>query len=136
VGTVFELSPNGNAGWSETVLYSFGSQNGDGIQPSSGLVMDTKGNLYGTAEFGANQTGTVFEPSPAAGGGLTGTVIHTSGPSGRKPSCTVFPAPETMEPKPMTGGFGRQNTVAPVQFDDVRWLGRDIYRLFKPGTTW
>jgi uncharacterized repeat protein (TIGR03803 family) len=44
------------------VLYSFGSQNIDGVQPSSGLVMDTKGNLYGTTEFGgANQTGTVFE---------------------------------------------------------------------------
>jgi uncharacterized repeat protein (TIGR03803 family) len=48
VGTVFELSPNGNGGWTETVLYSFGSQNGDGIQPMSGLVMDSKRNLYGT----------------------------------------------------------------------------------------
>jgi len=84
IGTVFELSPNGDGGWTETVLYSFGSQNGDGIQPTSGLVMDSKGNLYGTTEFGgANQTGTVFELSPASGGGWTETVIYTFGPQGK-----------------------------------------------------
>ena len=127
------------------MLYSFGSQNGDGVQPSSGLVMDSKGNLYGTTEFGgANQTGTVFELSPATGGGWTETVIYTFGRSGKGDgqfpasgltfdaqgnmfattvggvpcmkahrmslspsssggtesilSCTIFPAPETMEP--------------------------------------
>jgi len=84
IGTVFELSPDGHGGWTEAVLYSFGSQTGDGIQPTSGLVMDSKGNLYGTTEFGgANQTGTVFELSPASGGGWTESVIHTFGPSGK-----------------------------------------------------
>lgn len=84
MGTVFELSPNGNGGWTETVLYSFGSQNGDGLQPTSGLVMDGNGNLYGTTEFGgANQTGTVFELSPASGSGWSETVIYTFGPHGK-----------------------------------------------------
>lgn len=46
--------------------------------------MDSKGNLHGTTEFGgANQTGTVFELSPATGGGWTETVIYTFGPSGK-----------------------------------------------------
>jgi uncharacterized repeat protein (TIGR03803 family) len=41
--------------------------------------MDSKGNLYGTTEFGgANQTGTVLELSPASGGGWTETVITHS----------------------------------------------------------
>jgi uncharacterized repeat protein (TIGR03803 family) len=112
VGTVFELSPNGNGGWTETVLYSFGSQNGDGIQPSSGLVMDTKGNLYGTAEFGgANQTGTVFELSPAAGGGWTEAVIHTFGPSGKgdgrfPASDLAFDAQGNMFGTTVAGGAG------------------------------
>jgi uncharacterized repeat protein (TIGR03803 family) len=84
MGTVFELSPKSGGGWTEAVLYSFGSQNGDGSQPSSGLVMDSKGNLYGTTEFGtANDTGTVFELSPASGGGWTETVLHTFGPNGK-----------------------------------------------------
>jgi uncharacterized repeat protein (TIGR03803 family) len=84
MGTVFELSPKSGGGWTETVLYSFGLQNGDGTQPTSGLVMDSKGNLYGTTEFGtANDTGTVFELSPASGGGWTETVLHTFGPNGK-----------------------------------------------------
>jgi len=46
--------------------------------------MDSKANLYGTTEFGgANQTGTVFELSPATGGGWTETVIYTFGRSGK-----------------------------------------------------
>ena len=44
-GTVFELTP-AKGTWKETTLYSF-TQVGDGNQPGS-LVLDTKGNLYGT----------------------------------------------------------------------------------------
>jgi hypothetical protein len=46
-GTVFELSPNGNGGWTETILYSF-QDSSDGEQPSAGLIFDGAGNLYGT----------------------------------------------------------------------------------------
>jgi uncharacterized repeat protein (TIGR03803 family) len=62
-GTVFKLDASGN----ETVLYSFCSQNPsgiclDGANPNSGLIMDAKGNLYGTASNGGNTgVGTVFK---------------------------------------------------------------------------
>ena len=57
-GTVFELTKKG----SEKVLYSFGSQAGDGFYPYAGLVFDKKGNLYGTTcQGGAYGGGTVFE---------------------------------------------------------------------------
>jgi uncharacterized repeat protein (TIGR03803 family) len=60
-GTVFELSPTGE----EKILYTFGSQAGDGNTPIGGLVLDTAGNLYGvTAYGGANGFGTVFEITP------------------------------------------------------------------------
>jgi len=60
-GTVFELSPNGTGGWTKTILYNF--QGGsDGEQPSSGLVLDPLGNLFGTTHLGgASNDGTVFE---------------------------------------------------------------------------
>ncbi len=62
-GTVFEVSPNGQGGFSCTILYTFMGQ-GDGADPESTLVMDGQGNLYGTTtaagSFGA---GTVFELS-------------------------------------------------------------------------
>jgi uncharacterized repeat protein (TIGR03803 family) len=49
----------------EKVLYSFGSQSGDGHSPEAGLVFDTKGNIYGTTiAGGADDAGTVFEVIP------------------------------------------------------------------------
>ena len=59
-GTIFKLAPDGT----ETVLYSFCSRSGcaDGWTPSGGLIMDGRGNLYGTtAGGGTGNGGTVFE---------------------------------------------------------------------------
>ncbi len=66
-GSTFELTHSAS-GWSETVLYSF--QDGtDGGAPYSGVILDSAGNLYGTATArGANRAGTVFELSPSSGG--------------------------------------------------------------------
>ncbi len=65
-GTVFELSPPAaNGAWTETVLYSFGSQSGDGVNPWDSLIMDKKGNLYGTTTGGgAYVYGEVFKLTP------------------------------------------------------------------------
>jgi uncharacterized repeat protein (TIGR03803 family) len=60
-GTVYEVDTSGN----ETVLYSFNGP--DGAYPSSALLRDTQGNLYGTTlAGGANNScqsgcGTVFK---------------------------------------------------------------------------
>jgi len=76
-GTVFELSPQADGSWKETVLYSF-SAGGGGIQPNSGLVFDAVGNLYGTTQLGGtHESSTVFELSPALGGGWTESVLYT-----------------------------------------------------------
>ena len=40
--------------YTESVLYSFGSSSGDGINPWGGLVMDSAGNLYGTTNVGGD----------------------------------------------------------------------------------
>jgi uncharacterized repeat protein (TIGR03803 family) len=68
-GTVFELTPASH-GWSEKVLYSFGTNRHDGGEPYAGLVMDEADNLYGAAARGGglNLGGTVFELTPATGG--------------------------------------------------------------------
>jgi len=87
-GTVFQLSPPATQGapWTETVLYSFTGQS-DGANPVAGLIMDSKGNLYGTTFNGGGVTcgsstcGTAFELSPPAtqGAPWTETVLHAFG---------------------------------------------------------
>ena len=85
-GSVFRLSPNGSGGWTETVIYAFTGKNSDGIYPSSNLVLDSAGNLYGTTRTGGvngdcpnydDYCGTVFKLSPTGNGTWTETVIHT-----------------------------------------------------------
>jgi uncharacterized repeat protein (TIGR03803 family) len=70
-GAVFKLAPpsSGTGPWTESLLYSFtGGQ--DGGAPSSGMVFDGQGNLYGTTAEGGNSLcsgvgcGVVFELMP------------------------------------------------------------------------
>jgi uncharacterized repeat protein (TIGR03803 family) len=79
-GTVFELSPTSGGRWTEKALYSFQDSTTDGQLPAAGLIFDGFGNLYGTTgEGGAYYGGTVFELTPAAGGGWTETLVHEFG---------------------------------------------------------
>jgi uncharacterized repeat protein (TIGR03803 family) len=84
-GSVFELSPNTDGTWNETVLYSFCPNFPqlciDGQSPQAGLLLDSEGNLYGTTYSGGNSEscgngpgcGVVFELSPASAPGGTWT---------------------------------------------------------------
>lgn len=59
-GIAFKLDSKRN----ETILHTFDASTGDGAFPGGNLVMDAKGNLYGTtAEGGADGYGTVFKLS-------------------------------------------------------------------------
>jgi len=86
LGTVFEVKPNPDGGWSETVLHSFAGHR-DGAIPYAGLVFDKSGNLYGTTGFGGGRgscsivginyyCGTVFEMKPTGNGRWTETVLR------------------------------------------------------------
>jgi uncharacterized repeat protein (TIGR03803 family) len=72
----FGLAVTGFAQATEKILYTFTGGN-DGGQPLAGLVLDTKGNLYGTTlQGGANFAGTVFELTPNSNGTWTEQVIY------------------------------------------------------------
>ncbi len=59
-GVVFKLDTTGQ----ETVLYSF-TGGADGGNPSSGVIRDAAGNLYGTTSNGGKGfTGVVFKLTP------------------------------------------------------------------------
>jgi uncharacterized repeat protein (TIGR03803 family) len=108
-GTVFELSPNGNGGWNETVLYSF-TGGADGANPVWSYVMfDSVGNLYGTAySGGANGYGVVFELSPV-GTSWTETVLYSfaAGADGANPANGLIMDPAgNLYGKTLYGAYG------------------------------
>lgn len=75
-GTVFELSPNGNGGWNETVLYRF-TGGTDGAIPVAYVIFGNGGDLYGTTSSGgAYGYGVVFQLSHA-GAGWSETVLYS-----------------------------------------------------------
>ena len=93
-GTVFELGANGV----ETVLHNFSGAHGDGASPVANLIMDAKGNLYGTTLAGgigcAGETfegcGVVFRLSNGKE-----TILHhfTGGSDGKWPMAGVIADP-------------------------------------------
>jgi uncharacterized repeat protein (TIGR03803 family) len=61
----------------ERILYSF-TAGIDGGYPYAGMVMDAKGNLYGTtSQGGANFAGAVFEVTPNSNGTWTEQVLYS-----------------------------------------------------------
>src|SRR6202030_1144301 len=68
-GNVFELSPNKDGSWSQSVLYNF-KNTARGYVPAVGPVLGADGHLYGTTkEGGPSQRGVVYELSPPQGPG-------------------------------------------------------------------
>jgi len=64
-GTVFQLRRSSSGAWSQVILHSFQSGSTDGQYPNGALLVDSKGNLYGTTSSGGSGgVGTVFEITP------------------------------------------------------------------------
>jgi uncharacterized repeat protein (TIGR03803 family) len=62
-GVAFKLTPDSNGKWKYSVLHRFNFK--DGANPAAALILDQKGNLYGTTTLGgAGGYGVVFEITP------------------------------------------------------------------------
>jgi hypothetical protein len=102
-GAVFELSPPKTKGgkWTEKVLHGFRGKS-DGANPNGGLVLDSKGAIYGTTYGGGNESeecgiegcGTVFDLKPPTkqGGAWTEKQLHVfaGGNDGARPNAGVI----------------------------------------------
>jgi uncharacterized repeat protein (TIGR03803 family) len=73
-GTVYELVLDFYGDYDCKILHTFTGQ--DGGTPSSNLVFDTLGNLYGTAGGGPSGYGVVFELSPSGNGQWAEQVLY------------------------------------------------------------
>lgn len=107
-GTVFRVNIRTKK---EVVLYNF-TAGADGGSPSSGLVRDSKGNLYGATQIGGTGFGVVFEVT-----GKTETVLHSfSGSDGQNPfTSPLLDATGTLYGVTYQGGADGHGTVFSVK---------------------
>jgi len=90
-GTLFELSPNSDGTWTESVLYQFTGKN-DGGGPDTTPIFDALGNLYATTTHGgAYGCGTAFKMTPGSNNQWTYQVIQQGGPSACSPWVGLTP---------------------------------------------
>ena len=77
-GLIFKLTPGAKGKWTETVLHRFNGN--DGFYPTSILILDAAGNLYGTTQGGGLYGGgTVFRLTLGANGKWSERVLHSFG---------------------------------------------------------
>lgn len=87
-GTAFKLTPAGGGKWKETILRTFDRAKLGGGYVSSGLILDARGNLYGTTGEGGKYScpgsgglgcGVVFKLTVGANGRWSEAVLHSFG---------------------------------------------------------
>jgi len=76
VGTVYQLSPSSGGRWRERTLVNFPSSCSPTCRPESGIVVDSSGNIFGTAIGGAFSFGSAYKVSPNGDGTWTLTSLH------------------------------------------------------------
>lgn len=130
-GTVFQLTLTSGQ-WVETTLHAFTGPDGSG--PAAGLIMDGKGNLFGTTQGGGNyDDGVVFELQPVAGG-WDFSVIHNFHYDGVNDFDGFWPAaPLTLDNKgnlygtTLQGGTGQCNAANAVRQGVAPPKGQSYY---------
>lgn len=133
-GLVFKLS-QGGAGWRETVLYTFHgtgfSAGPDGVNPVAGVVFDSAGNLYGTADYGGPANlGAVFKLTPNSDGTWTESVLYAfrGGADGGHPYGGVIVGQDGNLYGTTQGGAGSHGTVYKLsQGSGGQWTETILY---------
>ena len=109
-GAAYKLIPK-NGAYKETTIHSFDGF--DGEEPSSSLVMDSSGNLYGTTSFGGTgDLGTVFKLSKTDGKWTENVLLSLNGNDGYLTVGPVaFDSAGNLYAAALGGGFESQGSV-------------------------
>jgi uncharacterized repeat protein (TIGR03803 family) len=133
-GTFFKLAST-SKGWTESVLHRFTGT--DGYLPGT-LIMDSSGNLYGTAASGGvGGLGTIFELTHTSTS-WTNTVLHNfqtvdGENAGTSAGGVIFDAAGNLYGTTEVGGLYSFGTVFEMTPTSTGWTEKVIYN-FKGGT--
>ncbi len=125
-GTVFELTPSGS-GWTEQVLYNF-TNGSDGRSPAGGVIFDSAGNLYGSAQYnGQNFGGTVFKLSPSGGGAWTFTLLYSLSGRGGPGAHLTMDSAGNLYGTTNQDGIDEQGSVFELSPSGGGWVYTDLH---------
>ncbi len=134
MGEAYELSPPqaGSSTWTYATIHTFMGGKTDGAYPSSGLIEDKAGNLYGeTTSYGAKGGGVVYQLSPPAAGqsAWTETILNSSqlSPSG---GLTFDSAGNLFGTA--TASQGSVFVLQPPAVGSTRWIETNLYIFVGP----
>jgi uncharacterized repeat protein (TIGR03803 family) len=132
-GSVFELSPQSDGTWKESIIYGFTGANGDGSSPYAGVVLDKQGNVYGTTVSGGTVGyGTVYQLSPNENGGWTENILYDFGYSNNFPeSQLTLDTSGNLYGTTLFGGTYNGGTVFQMSQSSGQWIETVLYD-FRP----
>ncbi len=134
-GVIFKMSASTGA---ETVLYTF-TGGTDGLGPTGGMVLDSKGNLYGTTATGGDLSCTISQYSAGCG------VVFQISPAGKEKILHTFTGATSDGAEPFLGvvrdkgdlygttGYGGTDNVGTV-YEILATGGYSILYNFTDGT--
>jgi len=112
-GIVFKLTPSPQSPWSESILHWFTPK--DGVNPSSELVIDKSGTLYGAVPDQGGGEGAVFRLTSQVGGTYKfQRLLFPGSPNGSQPF-TVLLVNGTLFGTTYFGGTDNAGTVFQVK---------------------
>jgi len=127
-GTIFELSPTGGGGWTESVILTCSLASGE--RPTGSVVFDSNGNLYSTASIGgSSNAGTVLRLRLVLGV-WKAKVIHTflNGADGSEPLAgLVFQSPRLYGTTQTGGSFGSGTAFVLVPAAGGTWTNHILH---------
>ena len=119
-GGVYELIPNGDGTYQESVLSIFHGGR-DGAQPEGGVIVDPRGNIFGSTEFGGGGTGcnngdsgcgTIFALRKTPAGYQKQILFRFDGINGYAPSADlIFGASHSLLGTVQAGGVSNHGLV-------------------------
>lgn len=92
-GTIYELTPKRSGFWGENVIFNFVGYEFTGWEPTSGVIIDSLGNLYGTTPNGGTPGyGVAYELSRNISGTWNQSILHdfANGEDGRDPLASLI----------------------------------------------